>query len=704
MRFFTTFAKALNIRGFGFRGIAVFAALLLPMFFNLTLAAELNDEAGCHRRWFEAAFAESGQTPPAGQLTALPFSFVYGGRSSAEIIDKWTRTVAAEKIDETRIRRTLTLADPETGLEVRAVALLYLDTPAVEWTLFFTNRGAKDSPILENVKAVDETIALDSQKQANLHRLVGSPCRADDWMPFEDAVVAEKPIEFAPEGGRSSSGASPFFNLEWPGGGVITAIGWTGQWTAKVERNKGGLRLSAGMQSMHLKLHPGESIRGPRIMQVFWQGGDPFRGYNLFRQAMLSHIVPKHGGSPVVPPIAHMSTSFYELNDSTEQNTLSHLEPIRGLGFEVFWLDAYWTRGGFPAGMGNYGFPLTMAESPAFPRGLKPISEAAKKEGMGFLVWFEPERVAPGTYLAKEHPAWVISPSGDGSGLVNLGTPAAREHLTKYLVAAIKEYDMAWLRIDFNIDPLGYWQFLDKQDPDRAGMAEIRYVEGLYRLWDDILAACPNLAIDNCASGGKRIDLETCSRSIPLWRTDATIAPLFAKNYEQAAMQNQVMTAGLNRYLPFHVSGQMGASPYLFRSGFNGGIAFAEDCRTADYPRELLKQAIAEGKRVRKYYFGNFYTLSDVTLSVKDWCILQYHLPKEAAGMIVAFRRPESPDSAHTADLLEIDPKAEYEITRSATYQPSAPEKISGEKLRRLKIDIDERPGSVILEYRRIKE
>ena len=42
-------------------------------------------------------------------------------------------------------------------------------------------------------------------------------------------------------------------------------------------------------------------------------------------------------------------------------------------------------------------------------------------------------------------------------------------------------------------------------------------------------------------------------------------------------------------------------------------------------PREMLKAAIAEGKRIRKYYFGNLYALTDLTTSPKDWCVLQYH-------------------------------------------------------------------------------
>ena len=125
--------------------------------------------------------------------------------------------------------------------------------------------------------------------------------------------------------------------------------------------------------------------------------------------------------------------------------------------------------------------------------------------------------------------------------------------MTKYLAEVIKQYKMDWLRIDYNIDPLGFWQFLDKKDPDRVGMAEIRYIEGLYRMWDDLRAAYPHLAIDDCASGGRRIDLETMSRSTPLWRSDNTCDMLDLKpaTVVLAALKNQTMTAGLSRYVPF---------------------------------------------------------------------------------------------------------------------------------------------------------
>lgn len=662
-----------------------------------TRAAEAQHRADFHVRWTDQAFA-------AGPL---PFSFSYGGRCSSEMLGKWKRSERLQARDASLWRRTITFTDPETGLEVRVEAAIYLDTPSVEWTLYFTNRGKRTTPILEQVNALDVTIPLIASNAVKFHRLMGSACRIDDWLPLEDPLPPGRQLVLSPAAGRSSDGACPFFNLQWDGGGLITAIGWSGQWAAKLERAKEGpIRLTAGMQTMRLRLSPGETIRSPRILQLYWFGKDPWLAYNAFRRMMLMHVVPRIEGKPVVPPIAHLSTTLCELNKSTEANVLAHLRALQGLGFEVFWLDAYWTKGGYPDGMGHYGFPLARAEArDRFPHGLRNVGNAVRAAGMKYLMWFEPERVARGTHLAEEHPEWVISLPGQSDGLLNLGIPEAREYLTKYLIAAIQQYQLAWLRIDYNIDPLAYWRSLDQKDSNRVGMAEIRYVEGHYRMWDEIRAAYPQLAIDNCASGGRRIDLETASRSVPLWRSDSTcnLDESKPRTVLLAAIENQVMSAGLNRYLPFSTGGQMGAAPYFFRSGFNAGIAFAEDVRPRDYPRELLRQAIAEGKRIRKYYSGNFYVLSDVTTSARDWCVWQYHRPAEQDGIVIAFRRHESPYSALTAELRGMDPAVEYDVTKSVTYETGQPVRLRGVQLQALKIDLDQRPGSVIIEYRAVR-
>ncbi|MCU0960719.1 MAG: NPCBM/NEW2 domain-containing protein [Pirellulaceae bacterium] len=641
------------------------------------------------------------QSTPVG---GLPFSFVYGGKHSSEFLTDWNGEVKEEQLSETTLRRCVTLTDPDSGLEVQAVCTIFLDTAGADWTVYFTNKGTRDTPAIEQVRAVDATIDVGLGSNVVIRRLNGAPCLVDDWMPFDQAVSPGQQVEFSATNGRSSN-VSPWFNLDYGTGGVITAIGWSGQWTASVELREGKLRTQAGMQNLHAILHPGESIRSPRIMQLYWQGGDQYRAYNLFRRTMLAHVVPRIGGRVVEPPIAHLSTAFYELNDSNEQNVLSHLDSLQGLGFEVFWLDAYWTGpNGFPHSMGNYGFPLERVEPrDRFPHGLKAIGEAVERAGLQFLMWFEPERVARGTYIAKEHPEWVIG--GSGGGLLNLGMPEARMYMTDYLNAAIKQYKLTGLRIDYNIDPLGAWQAMDAKDPNRVGITEIRYIEGLYQMWDDIRRANPYLWIDDCASGGRRVDLEAVSRALVLWRSDNTCDMLDRdpKTITRAALKNQLMSAGLNRYLPFSTVGQMGATPYLFRSGFNGGIAFSEDIRGEDYPRDLLKQGIAEGKRIRRYYHGNFYPLSEATTNPRDWCVLQYHLPAAQAGMVLAFRRDQSPYGSYDCNLREIESPASYQVRVYRGYDPEPPITMEGSALSRLDLTIHEPPGSVLVEYEQVK-
>ena len=637
----------------------------------------------------------------SGYGTDLPFSFVYGGKPSSELIGSWKRTVEDTVVDATQRRRTLTLTDPGTGLEVRAVCLIYTDTPGVDWTLHFTNTGQADTPVLEQVRAVDVKVWPGSAvKPPVLHRLRATG-GADDWLPYDTDLPAGHKEEFAPGAGRSSMGACPFFNIEWPGGGVVTGIGWTGQWNASVEHADGALHVQAGMQTLHLALKPGESIRSPRIMQLYWTGDDSYAPYNLWRRTMLSHIVPKLDGQPVQPPICHMSTSFYEMDKGTAEDVLSYLKSIEGLGFEYFWLDAFRGKDVFPT-IGNYVLPLEREiDLKRFPGGLQPIGEAVKKAGLKFVLWFEPERICPGTLMAQEHPEWVVLPGGTGWGLFNLGIPEAREYMTHYLNLAAKEYQMDCLRSDNAVFFSGLWAQVDQTaGPDRVGLAEIRYVEGLYQMWDDILAANPHLFIDNCSAGGHRIDLETCSRAIPLWRTDATIGPLMSKQFNQAALQNQVMNAGLSRFVPCNVTGMMGATPYLFRSGFNGGTSFAEDVRPVDYPREELKKAIIEGKRIRKFFIGDYYPLTEVTTDQRDWEVIQYHRPSQQDGLVTTFRRPDSPFvSYELRDLREIDPGADYEVTVSKGFVPEAPVRMKGSDLLKFTLAIPDCPGSVIVEY-----
>ena len=176
------------------------------------------DDATLNVAWGEQAFADDGMPP---------FSFVYDGKPSAEFLATWKRALT-EEADDGLKRRTLSFTCPDTGFEVKAVCTVYTETPGVDWTLYFTNRGDADSAVLENVNALDTSVALaDANAVAVLHQLRGSTAVATDWQPFDMPIGPGQRVDIVPQSGRSSKEACPFFTCLWPGGGVVTAIGWT---------------------------------------------------------------------------------------------------------------------------------------------------------------------------------------------------------------------------------------------------------------------------------------------------------------------------------------------------------------------------------------------------------------------------------------------------------------------------------------------
>ena len=153
-----------------------------------------------------------------------------------------------------------------------------------------------------------------------------------------------------------------------------------------------------------------------------------------------------------------------------------------------------------------------------FPNGLKPVSDQAARHGANLLIWFEPERVTPGSNLDREHPEWLLKCEGSENRLLNLGNPSCRQWLTDHVCQLIRDNGIKIYRQDHNFAPLQYWR--ENEAADRQGMNENLHVQGYLRYWDDLLARNPGLWIDSCASGGRRNDLETMRRSVPLHYTD----------------------------------------------------------------------------------------------------------------------------------------------------------------------------------------
>jgi alpha-galactosidase len=472
----------------------------------------------------------------------------------------------------------------------------------------------------------------------------------------------------------------------------VTAIGWSGKWTASVKRNASkSVVLEAGMERTHFRLHPGEEVRTPSIALLFWKGDDRFAGHNLFRRFVLAHHTPRPRGQPLDLPLSH-GIAFggplpcNEYVCATESYALAMIDRLKQFGIdpEACWIDAGWyenSTGNWWQGVGNW-----TVDRARFPRGLRPVTDAAKSWGKGFVLWFEPERVYEGTRIDREHPEWVKSIPGSPNRLFNLGDAKALKWLTDYISDFIRTEGVTVYRQDFNFDPSPYWQAMDA--PDRLGVAEMKHIEGLYAYWDTLLERNPGLLIDNCASGGRRIDLETARRSVPLWRTDYSY---FEPNGYQCH------TFGLHLFVPCSGTGNNNPQKYHFRSSMGGAVTMGWELNSS-FNVNQAQEAIAEFKTLRPYFTADYYPLTAYSTSDEAWAAFQWDRPEQGDGIVLAFRRPRALTSTITPGLHNLRADADYQV-EYVDYGITLT-KGGRELAENLSIKIPDAPGSLLVRYR----
>ncbi len=218
----------------------ILTALLLSPLAALHAAAPTSEENTAAAQWAQSnIFAEAAK---------LPFHFTLGGKSSDELLRDWKRTDATRELDAQPRERTRSWMDATTGLQVRLVATEYTGFPIVEWTVWLRNTGNRDTPLIENIQGLNSTFAANPKDALSLHGIRGDTCVAESFQPWTRELktgvrhVFSPPVKGGYASGKSSDGPDgwPYWNLKTPGGGMILAVGWPGQWEAKFERSKDG--------------------------------------------------------------------------------------------------------------------------------------------------------------------------------------------------------------------------------------------------------------------------------------------------------------------------------------------------------------------------------------------------------------------------------------------------------------------------------
>lgn len=595
------------------------------------------------------------------------FSFKYKNETIGPSLPAgWTM----HEVDLGQGKKQVIIREPG-GLRVIWQTTEYPEYQSVEYTLQFKNTSLRDLPPLTELRSVDLAFGTKSLGDPVIYSSGGGTL--DGYYPPEAFTIHKRilaadyyPTQMVLEtlGGRSSNKDLPFLALEDQKneGGVYLAIGWSGQWQVTLTRDPRTrtFQIAGGIPDIDLSLEPGEEITSPRILVGFYAGSFA-EGCNKLRRLLYRRFTPEVAGSKPLPLAVydHWWGTESTINENTARERAAGAAK---LGQEYFLLEPGWYADSgietWYQSVGNWA----QENRVNFPAGVKAFANYVRSQGVNFGLWLEPERAWKGTLLAQEHPDWVTFLPGNDNGLVDFGLPAVREWAKKLFNEKIREYDARYIRWDFNVSPLPYWELKDQVRPHRKGISQIRHIEGLYEVADWVREHNPSTILEGCASGGRRIDLETIRRFHVFWISDETIGPHIVRHHLHGA---HYFLPGNYLYRVFaeQLQGSEKQFPEIDYQSFLGG-AFGFGGRLETWTPEMIEQArrhVEIYKSLRRFLVEDYYPLFEQPQSLDAWDGAQYHDPGTQEGFVLIYRL-DSPLGTVEIKLHGLDPAATYEF------------------------------------------
>jgi len=195
-------------------------------------------------------------------------------------------------------------------------------------------------------------------------------------------------------------------------------------------------------------------------------------------------------------------------------------------------------------------------EKENFPNGgFKRVIDYIKSKGMGAGIWFEIEAVGIESDILKEmKDGWLFKVDGKDNVnneryQLNFANPEVYDYALKVIDRAMELYNLDYIKIDYNVDAgIG-----NDHESDSLGDGLLKHNRAYIRWLNEVMDKYPNLTIENCGSGGCRMDYEIlkyCSIQSTSDQTNYRKYPYLAANVLTACTPEQaaVWSYPLNDY------------------------------------------------------------------------------------------------------------------------------------------------------------
>ena len=297
----------------------------------------------------------------------------------------------------------------------------------------------------------------------------------------------------------------PFAALEDRKAGVTWAVqlACPSSWQMEIRRRDDCLNLMASVADgdfghWRKTVRPGKMFMTPEATVTCGKGGVDEVSQRLL--TVQRRNMPRPGRE--LPAMFNEYCSTW--GNPTHENLRQIAECLQGRGMEFLVIDAGWYRkaGG---GWSDCGGDWLPEEKEMFPEGLKATADMIRAHGMTPGLWFEPETCAKDSELFRREELLLkrdgVVIDTDNRRFLDMRKEETHAYLEERVIGLLRQCGFGYIKIDYN-DCIG----IGCDDPDGLGEGLRQNMQGTLRFFRRLREAIPELWIENCASGGHRLE------------------------------------------------------------------------------------------------------------------------------------------------------------------------------------------------------
>ena len=302
-----------------------------------------------------------------------------------------------------------------------------------------------------------------------------------------------------------------------------------------------------------------------------------------------------------------------------EEGMFNMMDDIKEMGGELFVMDDGWFGDKYQRNNDSSTLGDWMVDRKKLPNGVATLVRKAKSLGIEFGIWIEPESANTQSELFEKHPDWVLREKnrdlklgrGGTQLLLDLCNPKVQDFVFHVVDDLMTENpDIYYMKWDANCSLQNFGS--SYLPANKQSHLYIEYHRGLIKTLQRIRAKYPKLVIQDCSSGGGRVNYGLLPYFEEFWTSDNN------DPYQRVFIQ-----WGTSYFFPSNAMGQhIAHSPY-WNTGRTTPIKFRTDVAMSgrlgielqprnmtDEEREQCRRAIADYKPLRDVIqLGNLYRL-----------------------------------------------------------------------------------------------